>query len=99
MAAYLIASIEVQDRDGFDAYRKQVAAVIERYGGRYLIRGGAVHPLEGDLGLKRLVVVEFPSLDAARRFYNSEAYAPLLKLRTGSTVSQVALVEGVASPV
>ena len=98
MAAYLIANIEVQDREGFDAYREQVVAVIERYGGRYLVRGGAIHPLEGDLGLKRLVVVEFPSLDAARRFYDSEAYAPLLKLRAGSTVSQVALVEGSAPP-
>ena len=98
MAAYLIASIEVQDRDGFDAYREQVTAVIEQYGGRYLVRGGAVHPLEGDLGLKRLVILEFPSLDAARCFYDSEAYAPLLKLRAGSTVSQVALAEGVASP-
>ena len=99
MVAYLIASIEIHDREGFAAYREQVAAVIERYGGRYLVRGGAVHPLEGDFGLKRLVIVEFPTLDAARRFYGSEAYAPLLKLRAGSTVSQVALVEGLAPPV
>jgi uncharacterized protein (DUF1330 family) len=98
MAAYLIANIEVRDTDAFAVYGEQVRPVVERHGGRYLVRGGAVHPLEGDLGLKRLVVLEFPSMEAARRFYDSEAYAPLLKLRADSTVSHVALVEGWTPP-
>ena len=98
MAAYLIANIEVRDREAFDAYRARVVPVIERHGGCYLVRGGEVHPLEGDLGLKRLVVVEFPSLEAARRFYESEEYVPLLRLRAESTISHVALAEGWAPP-
>jgi uncharacterized protein (DUF1330 family) len=73
-----------------------VPAVIEQYGGRYLVRGGTVHPLEGDMGLDRFVVLEFSSMDAARRFYDSPEYAPLLKLRTDTTRSRVAFVEGYA---
>jgi uncharacterized protein (DUF1330 family) len=72
--------------------------VIAQYGGRYLVRAGAVHPLEGELGIDRFVVLEFPSMEAARRFYDSPEYAPLLKLRTETTRSRVALVEGYDAP-
>jgi uncharacterized protein (DUF1330 family) len=58
----------VHDRATFEAYRAQVPAVIASFGGRYLIRGGEVLAVEGDPGLKRVVVLEFPSLEAARRF-------------------------------
>jgi uncharacterized protein (DUF1330 family) len=98
MAGYLIANIEVRDREAFEAYRRQVAPVIAAFGGRYLVRGGAVTPVEGDLGLRRLVILEFPSLEAVRRFYDSPEYAPLLRLRAESTVSHVALVEGYEPP-
>jgi len=60
------------------------------------VRAGAVHALEGELGFDRFVVIEFPSLEAARRFYDSPEYAPLLKLRMETTKSEVALVEGYA---
>lgn len=96
MAAYLIANVDVRDRDMFEAYRERVPAVIEKFGGRYLVRGGEIHPVEGDLGLKRLVVLEFPSMEAVRRFYESPDYAPLLQLRSDSTASNVVLVEGLA---
>ena len=96
MAAYLIGNITVTDPERFPAYRERVPAVIAQYGGRYLVRAGTVHPLEGDLGFDRPVVVEFPSMQAARRFYDSPEYAPLLKLRTETTRSRVAFVEGYA---
>lgn len=96
MAAYLIGNITITDPERYSAYREQVPAVIARYGGRYLVRAGAVHPLEGDLGLDRCVVLEFPSLEAAKKFYDSPEYAPLLKLRTETTRSHVAFVEGYA---
>ena len=98
MPAYLIANIEVTDPEGFERYRTQVPAVIARHGGRYLVRGGAVHQVEGALGLKRLVILEFPSMEALRGFYDSADYAPLLRLRLDSTRSDVALVEGYAPP-
>ena len=95
MPAYLVARIDVRDAAGFDAYREAVTPVIAAYGGRYLVRGGAADVLEGPPPPGRLVVLEFPTMDAARTFYNSDDYAPALKLRRDSTVSELVLVDGV----
>ncbi len=97
MAAYLVARIVVQDEAGFADYRDRVTPVIAAHGGRYVVRGGALETLEGDALPSRLVIVEFPSMDAARRFYRSAEYAPALQLRLASAASEVVLVEG-ASP-
>ncbi|HXQ45913.1 MAG TPA: DUF1330 domain-containing protein [Caulobacteraceae bacterium] len=94
MAGYLIAAIDIKDPEGFDDYRRQVSPIIARYGGRYIVRGGAVTPLEGTAPQRRLVVIEFPSVDAARQFYACEDYAPVLKLRLASAETDVFLVEG-----
>jgi uncharacterized protein (DUF1330 family) len=94
MAGYLIANIEVKDPAKFEEYRQKVVPVIEKFGGRYLIRGGDVRRLEGNLPLQRLVVLEFPTLEAAQRFYNSAEYKPILKLRLASTQSDVVLAQG-----
>ena len=98
MAAYFIVNLDIHDAERFEAYRSGVAPLVERFGGRYLVRGGELHPVEGDFGLKRLVVLEFPSMEAARRFYDSPEYAPLLKLRQEAARSDIALVEGWAPP-
>jgi uncharacterized protein (DUF1330 family) len=97
MAGYLIASINVTDPEGFAEYREQVTPLIAKFGGRYIIRGGELDHREGQLPLQRLVVLEFSSLADARRFYESPEYAPLLKLRTASAVSDLALIEGYAA--
>ncbi len=94
MACYLIANITVTDPEQYEVYREQMLPVVAHYGGRYLVRAGAVHWLEGDLSLDRLVVIEFDSLEQARSFYDSPEYAPLLKLRKETTDSALALVEG-----
>ena len=94
MAAYLIANITVTDPAGFEAYRAAVPAVIARFGGRYLVRGGAVEAKEGAPGLNRLVILEFPDMATARSFYDSAEYAPLLAMRLASTTGSLALVEG-----
>lgn len=93
-AAYMIANIEVRDAAGFDDYRQKVTSVVEKFGGRFLVRGGEVRHLEGNLPLDRLVVLEFPSMEAAQRFYDSAEYAPLLKLRLASTRSDLVIVPG-----
>lgn len=95
MSAYLIANIVVTDPARFAEYRDQVAPLIARFGGRYLVRGGEVTPVEGDPGLQRVVVLEFADMPALRAFYDSPEYAPLIALRASATVSNVALVEGV----
>jgi uncharacterized protein (DUF1330 family) len=96
MAAYLIANLRITDPERFGQYREQVSPMIARFGGRYLVRGGAVEVVEGDPSLNRLVILEFPSMERLREFYGSAEYAPLLALRGACTVSDVALVEGVA---
>jgi uncharacterized protein (DUF1330 family) len=97
MPAYLIANITVRDAAGFEAYRAAVPAVIARFGGRYLVRGGTIEAKEGAPGLDRLVILEFPDMMAARAFYDSAEYAPLLAMRLASTAGSVALVEGLAA--
>jgi uncharacterized protein (DUF1330 family) len=94
MAGYLVANIEVTDPKGFDEYRQKVAPLIAQFGGRYIVRGGDLRSLEGNLPIKRLVVLEFPSLDAAQRFYDSAEYKPVLQIRLASAKSDVVLVAG-----
>ncbi len=94
MKGYLIANLDVQDQPTFQRYREEVVPLITKYGGRYLIRGGEVQELEGHLGLKRLIVLEFPTLEAARAFYDSPEYQPIKVIRLQSTTSDVALVGG-----
>ena len=95
MAAYIIASIEVTDPEQFEVYRGQVPPTIERHGGKYLVRGGAVEVVEGDRPARRTVVLEFASLEQARGWYYSDDYAGPKELRMASTISEVLIVEGV----
>ena len=94
MAAYLIADIDVHDPQAFDAYRAAVKPIVEAHGGRYLTRGGAVQALEG-APMQRAVLIEFPSMAAAHRFYHGAEYAPVLQMRLDCTTSRVTLVEGI----
>ena len=94
MPAYFIVDLEVTDPAGFEAYRQLVPATVQQYGGRFIVRGGAVETLEGDWQPKRVVVTEFPSLDQAMRWYNSEAYREAKALRFKTARSKVILVEG-----
>ena len=96
MKAYLVAHIEVHDPEGFAEYRERVAPLVARFGGRYLVRGGTAHPVEGDWRVPRLVIIEFDNLDAARTFYHSDEYQEILPLRLGASQGTVAFVEGVA---
>jgi uncharacterized protein (DUF1330 family) len=95
MTAYVVAHLRITDPEAFEAYRARVPEVIRRYGGRYLIRGGRVHPLEGEWPVERLVVLQFDSVDAARAFYDSPDYAELIPLRQAGSEGTLAIVEGV----
>ena len=95
MPAYFIVDNEVTDPAGFEEYRKQVPGTLEKYGGQILVRGGQMQMLEGDWKPKRIVVTEFPSIEQARRWYDSEEYRPLKALRLRTARGSVVLVEGV----
>ena len=95
MPAYVIFDIHVDDPDAYAPYRERSGATVEAYGGRYLVRGGRVERVEGTWNPTRLVVLEFPSLEQARRWYDSEDYRGPKALRMKSTVTDAVFVEGV----
>ena len=94
MSAYVIADVEVIDSAGYEQYRQQVPATIAAFGGRYLVRGGALAALEGDWLPKRCVILEFPSMAQLEAWYDSPAYVPLRALRERTTKSRLVKVEG-----
>ena len=94
MAAYVIGEIEVTDPAGYDDYRKQVFATVEKHGGRFIVRGGKVVALEGGWSPKRLVVLEFPDMQTLLGWYRSAEYAPLIKLRQKASRGRLIAVEG-----
>ena len=95
MAGYAVAQLKVTDPETNERYRSQVQAIIEQFGGRFLVRGGKVDELEGSLSLPRLVVMEFPSTEQAHAFYNSLAYQEILPLRLKSAEGIFVIFEGV----
>lgn len=98
MPAYVIANLDVTDPQGFEAYRARVPAVIAQYGGKYAVRGGAVTAVEGTSPYKRLVVLEFVTMDALKAFYYSPEYALLIAMRQKASTGDVVLVEGFVPP-
>jgi uncharacterized protein (DUF1330 family) len=96
MPAYVIAEVTVTDPKTMEEYRKQVPATVARYGGRFLVRGGAHETLEGDWKPNRLVILEFPSMEQARRWYDSEEYREPKALRIKSGRTNLVLVDGVS---
>ena len=95
MPAYIIVDVEITEKEGYEEYRSQVPATIAAYGGRFLVRGGALEVLEGTWSPKRCVILEFPSLEQAKAWYHSPEYKPLLALRERSAKTNLILVEGV----
>jgi uncharacterized protein (DUF1330 family) len=95
MSAYLVVDINVHDPAGYEAYRGQVPPIIAQYGGRYLVRGGAVEVMEGDWQPSRLVIVEFADAAAAKAFLDAPEYAALRRVRQATTTSQLIIVQGV----
>jgi uncharacterized protein (DUF1330 family) len=92
---YVVANVTVADAAAYEGYRSRTASIIELYGGRFLVRGGAVEVREGDPGIGRLVILEFPSVDAARSFYDSPEYQGILPIRLEHASSTLVIAEGV----
>jgi uncharacterized protein (DUF1330 family) len=94
MAAYLVVDIEITNPAQFEEYRKLAPAAIAKYGGRYIIRGGAYECLEGDWKPQRVTVVEFESVAKAKAFYNSPEYAIAKAARKGAANFKTLVIEG-----
>ncbi len=95
VTAYVLVDVDVTDPEQYDRYRPLAAASVEQYGGRYLVRGGASEVFEGDRVPARLVVLEFPDADAARRWFHSPEYEEAKAIREGAAIGSFILVEGV----
>lgn len=94
MPAYVIADIDVQDAEKFEEYKKLAPPSSVPYGARYLVRGGKVEGLEGSWMPRRFVVIEFPSAEQARAWWNSSAYGAAKAIRQTCALSNFILVEG-----
>lgn len=90
---YWIGHVTVDDPQAYQAYREANAVPFAKFGARFLVRGGAQEVVEGDLR-PRAVVIEFPSLEAARACYLSPEYQRAMALRTPVSVADLCIVEG-----
>jgi len=90
---YAIVEIEVLDAEAYKKYTAGVPASLAPFGGRFLVRGGATISLEGDPP-KRVVVLEFPDMATAQRWYHSPVYQALLPLRLKASKARFFFVEG-----
>ena len=94
--AYLLVRVTIRDVAAYQEYLKHTPRIIDAHGGRMIVRGGEVDTLEGPEETQRHVIIEFPSSETARAFYESEDYASAKALREGAGEAQFVLLEGYA---
>jgi uncharacterized protein (DUF1330 family) len=94
MAAYAIFDVEIRDMNRYREFMQAVKPAIEAAGGRYLARGGSHKVFEGDWQPRRIVVLEFPSIQAFESFYNGPVYRELRPVRDSCSSARLVAVEG-----
>ncbi len=94
MPAYVLAEVEITNPEGYKEYTAIVPQTIAQYGGRFLARGGATHVLEGDWPQLRRVIIEFPSVEAARNWWDSPGYRKAKAMRRANSKGRLLLLEG-----
>jgi len=97
MPAYLLVDCDVTDPVRYETYKKLAPPAIAKYGGRYLARGGATTCLEGDWRPNRIVLLEFPDVETAQRFYASPEYGAARAERAGAAKMNMILVAGLSA--
>lgn len=95
MPAYLIGNVEIKDYEKLKVYFEATPGLLKKYTGKFIVRGGEFWIAEGNWNPKRLVVVEFESMEKAREFYNSEEYKPLIRLRQSAANTDMVFVDGI----
>jgi uncharacterized protein (DUF1330 family) len=94
MKAYVVAAETPKDEAVFSEYAKAVPATLEAFSGKFIVRGGNLKLLEGEWPHSRLVIIEFPSREAAEAWYRSPEYQKIIGLRLSSVVTNLIIVEG-----
>lgn len=95
MPAYAIVNIDVRDPKAYEEYRSRSLATIQKFGGRFLVRGGRHEVKEGGWVPRRVILLEFPDMETAHRWYDSDAYRSIIAYRSGCARTDMVLVEGV----
>jgi len=94
MTAYLVVEIQVTDPENYEMVKKMTPATVAHFGGKYLARGGQTVTLEGQWNPRRLVIMEFESMDQAKAWWNSDEYAPAKQMRQAFAITNMVLTEG-----
>ena len=95
MAAYVIVEIEVTDPVGYEEYKKLASDTVHQHGGKYIVRGGAAEVLEGDWKPKRMVILQFDSMERAKEWLNCDEYREPRAMRHRTAKTNMILVDGV----
>ncbi len=95
MRGYVVVNITVRDSARYEEYRRLATPTVSAYGGRYVARGGAVDVREGRWSPTRLVILEFPSVERARAWWDSPEYAPAKAIRQSCADTQLVITEGI----
>jgi uncharacterized protein (DUF1330 family) len=95
MAGYIIVDVQITDPEAYERYKATVPATLAAYGGKFLVRGGRAETLEGDWEPSRIVVLEFESVEKAKAWWGSQAYAAPKQLRQSASVTKMIVVEGI----
>jgi uncharacterized protein (DUF1330 family) len=95
MPAYVIANVTVKDPVRYEEYRRLVTPTVEQFGGRFIARGGKVELLEGAWNPARVVILEFPSVERARTWWQSPEYSEARAIRQATSEGTLLIVEGV----
>lgn len=94
MTAYVIVEMTVTDPVRIEDYRKQAGASVAAYGGKFIVRGGRIERLDGDWNPQRIVVIEFPGVEQARKWRSSPEYRAACEIRDRAASTRMILVEG-----
>ena len=94
MAGYVIAQINLKNKEGYKEYVDKVPVIIKNFGGEYLVKAGEFKSIEGKWDFKRNVVIKFPSYEKALEWYNSDEYNQIKNLRLENAESNIIIIKG-----
>lgn len=94
MAAYIIVEVSITDPIEYEEYKKMTPAAVAAYDGQFIVRGGQTETLEGDWQPERIVVLQFPTVERAKEWWNSDIYSKAKEIRHRAAKTKMIIVEG-----
>ena len=94
MTAYFIIHINVTNKENYELYKNKVTPIVEKFGGKYIVRGGKYEKVEGSWPYQRTVVLEFPTYEMVKKWHESEEYKPIKKIREENAECNAIIIDG-----